>query len=429
MSRRKFLKGLGLVGGLLALSAPLTFRLSAQPPVVKVGTIFPYTGAGGEWGPVLRNTADLVANQVNEATTQVFGGPIIELIHEDDATTPAIGVDRARKLVEVDGVPVVVATWSSGVTIAIAEAVTMPAGVLHVVPIATSPLIGILPADANDMMFRTIGSDALQGVVAAQLARGEILVDYKFETAATIFVNNPYGQGLSNVFARSFQLRGGIITAQVPIPDEPQPTYTSQLALALKEEPEVLLPLVYPGHGTVLLEESVSFFGYSSWQFADALKSLKILEAIGPELLEGKLGTVQGSDPERPGFLRFAQDYEAAYGEPPPLPFMDTTYDAIAAVTLAIAKAVTDGVEITPVNLRDRLRPVANPPGELVGPGQFTQALQLLAEGKDLDYSGAAGEVNFDEFGEVVTPVEVWRFTGEGFETVTLRRAEEIPPE
>jgi len=430
VTRRDFLKGLGLAVGAIALSSAFSFRGIGQPPVVKVGVIFPYTGAGGEWGPVLRNTADLCAKQINEAATDVFGGPIIELIHEDDATTPAIGVDRARKLVEIDRVPVLVATWSSGVTVAIAEAVTMPARVLHVVPIATSPLIGVLPADKEDLLFRTIGSDALQGVVAAQLARGEFLpIGKKYETAATIFVNNPYGQGLSSQFTRSFTKRGGKVLAEVPVPDEPKPTYAAELELALKDKPEVLLPILYPGHGTVLLPESRDVFNYTSWQFCDALKSFEVLRAV-PEVV-GKLGTVQAADPERPGFKKFAQDYKAAYGVPPPLPFMDTSYDAIAVVGLAIAKAIADGVGITPINLRDRLRVIANPPGcvNSVGTIEFKVAFRLMKFGLFTDYSGAAGEVNFDARGEVATPIEVWRFTATGFETVTLRRAEEIPME
>lgn len=429
ITRRDFLKGLGLTAGAVALSSTFSFRGFAQPPVVKVGATFPFTGTGGEFGPVYKNTAELCVRQINEAASQVFGGPIMEIIIEDDATTPSIGVDRARKLVEVDGVPVLVSTWSSGVTIAIAESVTMPARVLHIVPIATSPLIAILPADRDDLLFRTDGSDALQGVVAAQLAVGEIIPDYKFKTAATIYVNNPYGQGLSNVFARSFQLRGGIVTAQVPIPDEVQPTYTSELALALKDKPEVMLPMVYPGHGTVLLPESRDIFNYTSWQFCDALKSLEVFNALGGDLLAGKLGTVQAADYERASFRQFAEDYKEAYGEPPPYPYMDTTYDAVAAAGLAIGKAVADDVEITPFNLRDRLRPTANPPGEVVSVGEFLNAFGLMKEGKDIDFSGAAGEVNFDEFGEVVTPIEIWKFTKTGIEREALRRAEEIPPE
>lgn len=396
------------------------------PTVVQVGALFPYTGAGSEWRPVLRNTVELCVAQVNEAATAVFGGPIMAAIFEDDATAPAVGVDRARKLVEIDGVNLLIGTWSSGVTVAMAEAVTMPAQLLHIVPIATSPLIAILPADTGDLLFRTIGSDALQGVVAAQLARGELVAGHSFETASVLFVNNAYGQGLAEQFQKSFEARGGRVLAMVPVPDEPQPTYAAQLERALAANPDVLIPVLYPGHAVVALTEARDLFGYTSFQYLDALRSLDVLQTLG-EAAVGQLGTVQGADAGRPGFRQFAADYQARFGEPPPLAFMDTTYDACAVAGLAIAGAVAAGLEPTPLNLRSQLRAIANPPGELVAVGEFARAFELLAAGLEINYTGAAGEVDFNELGEVATAIEIWRFTDDGFETVMLRRAEEIP--
>jgi ABC-type branched-subunit amino acid transport system substrate-binding protein len=416
----------------LAVTALLvlgTLALAQAPSVVRVGTVFPYTGAGSEWGPVLRNTVAMCVAQVNEAASEAFGGPIMEVIYEDDATTPSVGVDRARKLVDVDGVPILIGTWSSGVTIAMAEAVTMPAQILHIVPIATSPLIAVLPADTDDLLFRTIGSDALQGVVAAQLARGEIVEGHGFDTASVLYINSPYGQGLADQFRASFEARGGQVLEMVPVPEEPQPTYTAELERALAGDPEVLIPIIYPGHASVALAEARDLYGYTSFQHVDALRSRDVLQALGAETVMSQLGTVQAADEGRPGFAQFAADYEERYGEAPPLAFMDTTYDACAVAGLAIAGTVAQGLEPTPFNLRDQLRAIANPPGEVVSVGDFTRAFELLAQGAEIDYSGAASEVDFDERGEVITPIEVWRFSEDGFETVTLMRAEEIPSE
>jgi branched-chain amino acid transport system substrate-binding protein len=415
--------------GAMALLALGTLALAQAPSVVRVGTVFPYTGAGSEWGPVLRNTVEMCVAQVNEAASEVFGGPIMEVIYEDDATTPSVGVDRARKLVDVDGVPILIGTWSSGVTIAMAEAVTMPAQILHIVPIATSPLIAVLPADTDDLLFRTIGSDALQGVVAAMLARGEVVEGHSFDTASVLYINSPYGQGLADQFRSSFEARGGRVLEMVPVPEEPQPTYTAELERALAGDPDVLIPIIYPGHASVALAEARDFYGYTSFQHVDALRSRDVLQVLGAETVVGQLGTVQAADEGRPGFRQFAADYEAMYGEQPPLAFMDTTYDACAVAGLAIAGVVAAGLEPTPLNLRDQLRAVASPPGEVVSVGEFARAFALLAQGADIDYSGAASEVDFDERGEVITPIEVWRFSEDGFETVTLVRAEEIPSE
>lgn len=424
IGRRALLKG--LAGGLIGFSF---VRAQAQPPVVRIGTLFDYTGALAEFGPPFRRSADLCARQINEAAQAVFGGSILELIHEDSGTTASVGIDRARKLVEVDRVPAIIGSLASGVTVPVAESVTVPARVLQISPASTSPLISALPD--NDFLFRTTASDALQGVVAAQLARGELVPGYRFNTASTIYVNNPYGQGLSEVFARAFERRGGRVLVQVPHPEEPKPTYRAELERALAGRPEVLLCIGYPGQATVYLKEAIEIFRYTSFQFFDGTKSEDIIKAIGPQALEGRLGTAPGSDPEWGGFRRFTEAYQAAYGERPPLPFMDATYDAVAVVGLAIAHAIsfgiTDRARITGTVLRDRLRLVAGPPGQVVGVGEFRRAFELLKNRQVINYSGAAGEVDFDQNGDVITPVEIWRYTGGTMRTVSIRRAGEIP--
>lgn len=412
--------------GLTAVLAVVSALALAQPSVVPIGALLDFTGPLAEFGPAHRDAAEMAAAQINEAATAVFGGPIIRLIHEDAATSAAVGVDRARKLVDVDGVPAILGALASGVTVNVAEAVTVPAGVLQISQSSTSPLLSIVEDD--DFLFRTIASDALQGVVAAQLASGEIIADYAFTRAATIYVNNPYGQGLSNAFARAFEARGGTVTAQVAHPDEPQPTYAALLEQVFAGDPEVVIAVGYPGQATVYLAEARDLFGFTNFQYVDGTQSELIIEVMGDDL-EGKYGTSPGADPEWAGFQTFVSDFEALYGQRPPLPFMDSAYDAVAVMGLAIAKALVDGVEVSGTTLRDNLRPVANPPGETVGVNDFENAFRLLQEGVDIAYSGAAGDVEFDEVGDVITAVEIWQYAGGTIESIMIRTADMIPQE
>jgi len=413
----------------LLLTAALVFTSAfalAQPSVVPIGALLDFTGPLAEFGPAHRDAAELAVAQINEAATAVFGGPIIRLIHEDAATSAAIGVDRARKLVDVDGVPAILGALASGVTVNVAEAVTAPAGVLQISQSSTSPLLTIIEDD--DFLFRTIASDALQGIVAAQLASGEIIDDYAYTRAATIYVNNPYGQGLSNAFTRAFEARGGTVTAQVAHPDEPQPTYAALLEQVFAGDPEIVIAVGYPGQATVYLAEARDLFGFTNFQYVDGTQSELIIEVMGDDV-EGMYGTSPGADPGWAGFQDFVRDYEALYGQRPPLPFMDSAYDAVAVIGLAVAKALVDGVEVTGATLRDNLRPIANPPGETVGVNDFENAFRLLQDGVDIAYSGAAGDVVFDEAGDVITAVEIWQYSGGTIESVMIRTADMIPQE
>lgn len=424
VSRRTLLKGMGLAAGTLALSGSFAFRGFAQPPVVKVGTLLDYTGALAEFGPAIRNGCELAAAHINEAATEVLGGPIIQLIHEDSGTTASIGIDRANKLVNVDGVVAIVGSLASGVTVPVAESVTIPAQVVQISPASTSPLLTVLPADrGKDFLFRTTASDELQGAVAAQLAAGQIVPGWSFNTASLLYVNNPYGQGFSEVFTREFQKLGGTVLAQVSHPEEPQATYVAQLQQALNGNPGVLVLPTYPGHATVFLRESISNFNYTSWQFTDGTRSVDIINTLGAQVVEGKLGTNAAADPTRAGNQAFLAAYNATYGAPPPLPYIDTGYDAVAAIGLAIAKAIVDGIAaITGHAVRDILRLVANQPGEVVIPdvASLKAALSNLKDGISIDYSGAGGEVEFDDNGDVVTPIEIFKYSGGTIVTETF---------
>ncbi|NGD82578.1 hypothetical protein, partial [Klebsiella pneumoniae] len=113
-------------------------------------------------------------------------------------------------------------------------------------------------------------------------------------------------------------------------------------------------------------------------------------------------------------------------------PFTASAYDAAVAIGLAAAEAIASGAEqLTGEVLRDHLRPVSNPPGEEITGGSqeaITQAMQMIKDGQDINYAGASGAVDFDEQGDVVTPIEVWKFTADGgIETVEYQSAAEIP--
>jgi ABC-type branched-subunit amino acid transport system substrate-binding protein len=287
-------------------------------------------------------------------------------------------------------------------------------------------LLTFLPADeGKDFLFRTCPSDALQGVILGKMA-----ADEGYSTAAVFWVNNPYGEGLMKQFKESFEFRDGQVIASIPHDEAPAATYVSELSQIMEEAPDVMVALSYPGHATVYLKE---FFeaGYNTTTdllFVDGTKSADMPAALGPETLDGFLGTAPGSVTGM-SLDNFETSYSNEYGERDPLPFATNFYDAIVVAGLAAATCDAQGVEITPTCIRDNLRYVANPPGTSINAGVegIKKALGLIKDGKDINYEGAAGSVDFDKYGDVVTPIEVWRFiTADPF-LETLRLETTIP--
>jgi branched-chain amino acid transport system substrate-binding protein len=393
----------------------LAFISGAMAQEIRVGTLMAHTGPLKEFGPNIQNGVVLAAKQLAAAGFQV------KLIHEDTETSAIPGTNAARKLVEIDRVVGIIGALASGVTVPVAESVTCPNNVILISPASTSPLITILPADqGKDFLFRTCPSDALQGVIA-----GKLCASYN-KTASVLYVNNPYGQGLAEQFKRSFERRRGKVLAMVPHDEKAAESYTAELRKALAGKPDRLCAFSYPDHAKIYLKEAIEFFKYGRFLFCDGTKSEDIIKAIGARNLEGQMGTVAGSAGGDP-LIIFSADYNAEFGRLPPLPYITNAYDGMAVIGLAAYAAKVKGLPLTATNIRDNLRAVANPPGEVIMPGEFKNAFSLLAKGKKINYEGAGGAVDFDKNGDVRTPIEIWKYS-KG-KIVTVRMEYVIPKE
>lgn len=380
---------------------------------LKVGTLLSYTGPLKEFGPNLKNGTVLAAKQLQAA------GLNIKLIHEDSETSAIPATNAAKKLVEVDRVVAIVGALASGVTVPVAESVTCPSKVLHISPASTSPLITVLPSDKDaDMLFRTCPSDALQGVISGKLA-----VTFS-KTASVLYVNNPYGQGLALQFQKSYERRRGKVLAMIPHDEKAAESYTAELKRALAGKPDIIAAFSYPEHAKVYIKEALEFFKFRNFLFCDGTRSFDIAKAVGAKNVEGRWGTAPGAA-KTDSYDIFVSDYRTEYGVLPPLPFITNAYDATAVIGLAAYAAKAKGLPMTSTNIRDQLRKVAKPPGEVIKPGEFKKAFELLDQGKAINYEGAAGSVDFDASGDVKTPIDIWRYR-KGVPT-TVRIELEIP--
>ncbi|MGD8242692.1 MAG: ABC transporter substrate-binding protein [Desulfobacterales bacterium] len=379
---------------------------SAQEVVV--GTLFDHSGALQDWGPRHQNAAELAAKQLAAA------GLTVNFVHQDSQTNADAAKQAAEKLIAEDQVAAIIGSSSSGVIVPVAEAVTSPKNMLLISPGATSPYITDLPQDKDkDLLFRTCPSDTLQGVVLGKLAAS------LYKTASVVYVNNPYGQGLARHFQRSFVRHGGFVYTMIPHGEEVAPSYVEPLRNAFGRmfatkpyrsgQSDVLCVISYPEHAKVFVEEAIEVYKCKHFLFTDGTKSEELAATVGAEKLEGMLGTAPGVAVGE-AFLKFDADYTAEFGEFPKSPFIANAYDAAAVIGLAAYAAKAQGLPLTASNIRDQLRSVANPPGTFIGPGEFELAFNLLASGKPINYEGASGTIDFDQNGDVVAPIEVWRF-------------------
>ena len=383
----------------LALAALALAGCSGEPgppsgKTVKVGAVFDFTGDLSEYGPRMRNAASLAVEVVNDAGG-VLGRPL-EAVYRDGATDGQTSSAAALDLIEGEGVEVIIGPVSSGATLQVATDVTTPRGVLHISPAATSPVLTTL--DDGDFFFRARVSDNAQGVVLARLAR-----ELGYDTAAVMHVDNAFGEELARVFREGFEGAGGTVTAVVS-QSPGRSTYAAQLMQAVRDAPDVLVVMSYPESLEVYLREALDGGYIDTFLFSAPARSQRVFDALGPSRFEGLYGTDVGS-PVGETTLAFRAMYEDRYVESASAPLIAEAFDVLILAALAIERAG----KYEGATVRDALRQVSGPPGEKVGPLDVARALELVREGRDVDYQGVSGPLDFDGNGDVLNDIEIWR--------------------
>ena len=365
---------------------------------LKHGVLQPTSGDLGDLGKPIRDAAILPFKTTDTDFT-------LEHKVADTQTDPNAGQTAATSLVDA-GYPAVTGAASSEVTLQVAREVFIPNGVVGCSPASTSPEITGL--EDNNLIWRTPPTDALQGKVLAQVASE----NEGATSAATLYVDNSYGQLLSDSFTKAFKNGGGSITSKVAFEKE-QSSYSSQLSQALDGNPDALLVIGYPTSGKQLFRDYYSNYdGSTSILVTDGLRETNLPSDVG-----NAMENVQGTAPlaAGPGNEFFTNQFQNEYNSEPGV-FTSQAFDATAVCLLANAAAGANaGSEIA-----KKMQAVANPGGEEVTPENLGEGLSMAADGTEVQYKGASSAVDFDENGDLkAATYELFGFQqGGGVETI-----------
>ena len=406
IKKSKTKKGIwGFTALVLALAL---FSVPALAEEITIGSLLPMSGDLAAYGKCVQQGVNLAVKHINEA-----GGPLgmkLKVVFRDSQTDPTALRDSAEKLVNVDKVPGIIGPM---IRSDVATPVTAPNHVVLISPSNTPTWVTTLKDD--DYTFRTTSSDGIQGKVLGQLAweRG-------YKKAAILYINDPYGGGLAESCKEWFEKSGGKVLGKASY-DPGKASYKMQLKELAKGDPDVLILIGYPESGTVIIRQALSDGLFDQFIFPDGMQSQQIIDSVGGKYLEGMHGTGPGAA-ENPSYKTYIAEFQKTYGAKPATAYSENAYDGVVVIALAMAAAGKDALKADPgMAVRDHLRKVSNPPGEKINAGVdgFKKAFQLLAQGKAIDYEGAAGSIDFDEFGDTITPILVWKI--ENREIVPVR--------
>ena len=280
--------------------------------------------------------------------------------------------------------------------------VTGPAKVMQVSPASSSPTLTALGREGktNGMFFRTITSDALQGVAAAKFA-----VDQGMKKIVIIHQNNDFGVNLVREFSEPYKALGGEVVS-VTAYNAKQSDYAAEVTAAMAGGADALYLISDPVDGATIARQWIAQGGVQKFLLNDGMNSEDFITAVGAEYLGQAYGTSSGTVASA-STEYFNANYMAFSGIDPAAPAADRSYDAGALVGLALA--IAGGPDAA--KLPEALRAAVSPEGEVIHAGkeEFTRALALIKEGKPIRYEGVIGPVAFDQFGDISGPFRLWQ--------------------
>ncbi|TFH87780.1 amino acid ABC transporter substrate-binding protein [Billgrantia azerbaijanica] len=372
----------------MAVAASSVAFAGAVQAEVKVGFLGGFTGGIESLTPPIFDGAQLAVSQINEQGGVLGGEELVMPTGDTTCSDASAASNAADRMVNTEQVTAIVGALCTGATIAAANNAAIPGGVVMVSPASTAPAVSGL--EDNDLVFRTVPSDGFQGAMLAKL-----LLDKGIDEVAVTYVNNDYGRGLADAFVNTFEAEGGMVAANLAHEDN-RADYRSELGSLSATGAQTLVVLAYADtSGQTVLRQAYESGMFTQYVGGDGMVGDSLVDAVGADVLDGMIATRPGS-PELPGTAIFQEQARAA-GIDPGAVFAAQAYDAAFLLALAIEQNGSAERE----GLSQALRSVASAPGEVILPGEWEKAVQLIADGQEINYEGASGRHEFDENGDV----------------------------
>ena len=372
--------------GLAAASVLGAAQIQAE---VKIGFLGGFTGPIEGMTPAIHEGAQLAQKQVNSQGGLLDGQDFVMPTGDTTCADSSAASNAADRMVNSEKVTAIVGALCTGATLAAANNAGIPGDVVMISPASTAPAVTAIEDD--DLVFRTVPSDAFQGEALAHL-----LINKGIDEVVATYVNNDYGRGLSDQFEETYESLGGYVAGNLAHEDN-RADYRAELGSLSGHMVETLVVFAYAdSSGQTILRQAHESGSFSQYVGVDGMISDSLIEALGADVLEGMIATRPGS-PDLPGAKLFEKAAKDA-GFDPNAVFAAQAYDAAFILALAVEKNGSDSRQ----GLSKAVRAVASAPGEVILPGEWEKAKRLLAEGKDINYEGASGKHDFDKNGDIM---------------------------
>jgi ABC-type branched-subunit amino acid transport system substrate-binding protein len=346
---------------------------------LKIGTLLPQTGSLAFLGPPEFAGVDLAIKDINAAGG--VNGKQVEKIDSDSGDTSTDTATQSVDRLLSNDVDVIVGAASSSVSLSVIDKIT-GAGVVEISPANTSPAF----TDYADkgLYFRTAPSDVLQGRVLGDL----ILADGN-SNVGLLVLQDSYGTGLADNATKSIESGGGKVVAKV-IYDPKAASFATEVGKMKAADPEAIAVIAFDETKKLIPEMVKQGIGPANKKIYFVDGNLANYDKDFPKgTLDGVKGTLPGvvaGDAFKARLLTVAPKLtEFAYSP--------ESYDAVILSALAAQDAKDDSGK----SIASKMQDVSAGGTKCTA---FKECVDLLKAGKDIDYDGVSGPIEFNEKGD-----------------------------
>jgi branched-chain amino acid transport system substrate-binding protein len=348
--------------------------------ILRIGTLFPASGGLAGLSPGQVAGVNAAVREIN-AAGGVLGVPV-EVVNRDAGADDGGKAGPSFDDLVARGVDVVIGPSSS----ALAESL-LPAAAAASVPIISpsATAAGLAGQDAGGWFFRTVSTDADEGEALAGL-----LVAGGASNVVLVGMGGRPGSAASEALSAGLAAQDAEI-AEVPGEGDPA-AVAEQVAAAGPDA--VVLATPDGGEATTALITALTGAGFGAeklWLVGANVVAYR--DALPDGALTGVRGIVTGVRAEDALRARIRLE-DPGVSSPR---YAVEAYDATILAALAATLAGDDGGASI-----DRMLPAASAGG--IPCTSYGECLDVLSTETDIDYRGASGSLDFDEYGDITEP-------------------------
>lgn len=367
---------------------------------LKVAVVGPFSGFESFIGPDTLKGVQLATDLINQA-----GGVLGKQVGVSTSDTTGDAIDAVpamQKAVNINHVNGLIGP--SSVTLQAALPFIKNLDIIDIMVGGTTAIDN----NALPNLFRTTPSDSLMGVAMAYYAKTK-----GYTRAAVVFGTNASAQTLKAPVVDTFKKTGGTIVADVGI-SPGQSSYRSEILKIYAAHPDVIFFQLDPGTGGTYFKEVAQLEGASvPYVGTDVTASADFIKAVGAQTADSMITSIEGSSTGGAGAGAFNTAYGAKYGGKP-VELANYGYDAMNVMALAWQKAGTTSGSAVFKAMHD----VSGGSGTACS--TFADCSAMLKAGKDINYEGASGPIDFNAFGNVTAGFEAVKVDAQGNAQVLL---------